>query len=226
MTDTPSAVCRNPRCRTPVEPGYAPRGLCQPEETAGLEAIQALPGDYAALQPLVWDKPSGGIGTVGTPFGPTVPINLAADELANEIAYTAVVWEITVRERVRLSEAPDQQAAAGYRDLCRAATILAAHYSVLLALPSTDHVDYHERLAVADGVEAILALTALHRRARIHAGITSPTTTVPGLCGECDRPGLQHRDGADTVYCRYCHAEWDWATYRNHVAVVPFGEPA
>jgi hypothetical protein len=225
-TSTDIDGCRKPHCRTRPQPGYAPRGLCPPDEAAGLDAIHRLPDDHANLQPLVWDKPQAGIGTVGSPFGPTVPVNLGADELANEIAYTAVVWEIAVRDRARLSDAPDLGARAIATDLRRAACILAAHYSALLALPPTDFMGYDEKPATMDGVEAVLALTGLHRRASVMLGIASPTARVPGLCGECDAADLYHRDGSDKVTCGTCKAWWYWDTYQDGIALVPVDEAA
>jgi hypothetical protein len=107
MTEHPFTLCRQPGCRIRQEPGYADRGLCLPHETQGLEHLAELPTDHTELQYLVWQTPERG-GYQDTPtrtvFGPRLPINETADALAREIAYTAVVWEIAVRDQARLSE--------------------------------------------------------------------------------------------------------------------------
>lgn len=225
--DTHGERCRDPHCRTRPEPGYAPRGLCQRHETEGLDAIRDLYTDWADLQPLVWDKQRGGLGAIGGKFGPSEPINYAAAALAGEIAYTAVVWEIAVRDRARLSEVNLDHWPTG-DDLARAVRTLTAHYSVLIATPITDQMDYDDKPASADGIDAILALVALHRRARSMIGLSSRETTVPGMCSvrECGREDLRHRDGSNTVHCAGCRATWTWDEYQDAVALVPVARAA
>lgn len=219
--------CRNPHCRTRPEPGYAPRGLCPRHETEGHNAIRELCADWADLQPLIWDKYKHGLGATGGKFGPSEPINYGAAALAGEIAYTAVVWEITVRDRARLAETVMNRWPV-YGDLNRAVRTLTAHYSVLIALPATDHFDYDDKPITCDGVEGILALETLHRRARSMVGVTVRETTVPGICSvaNCGRQELRHRDGSNTVHCGNCRATWTWDEYQDAVALVPVGRAA
>jgi len=220
--DTPSyPLCRTPACRTTKTPGYADRGLCQYHETAGLEAIEALPGDWADLQPLVWDKADLGMTDGGlVPFGPTLPIDLAADALARELAYTAVVWEIAVRERAGLSDSIGQDVMPGGPELAAAARTLAAHYSVLLALGPVDHETYDRHEATADGVDAVINLTGLHKKARAHIGADARTTNVAGVCPNCGAEELRHRDGGD-VRCARCRTCWSYEAYLDYIVIVP-----
>lgn len=218
--------CYTPACRTRPEPGYAPRGLCAFHEAEGLDAIEALPCDFADLQPLVWDKQRGGLGEIGGgAFGPSEPINYAADSLAREIAYTAVQWEAVVRERARLADMPEV-AQPTYDDLNRAARTLAAHYSALLATPATDLLDYDGQPATACGADAVVALTALHRRARSMVGLTTKTTAEPGPCPHCGHETLRHRDGSDTVHCVTCRQSMTWNDYQDSISIVPLARAA
>lgn len=218
--------CRAPGCRTRPEPDYAPRGLCQWCEDRGLEAINGLPYDWDDLQPLVWDKPAGGLGVTGGKFGPSEPVNYNAAALAGEIAYTAVLWEIVVRERARLSEVAMRSWPDG-NDLNRAVRVLAAHYTALLSIRDRhDYDGYDGRPASADGVDVVVALTALHRRARSMVGITDRQTSVPGMCSVCHTETLRHRDGADNVFCAGCGATWTWDEHQDAVGLIPVGRAA
>lgn len=218
--------CRTPACRTTPTPGYAPRGLCPFHEAEGLDAIESLPSDWSDLQPLVWDKLRAGLSEAGGgKFGPSEPINYAADALGREIAYTAVQWEAVVRERVRLSEVPEV-AQPTYDDLARAARTLAAHYSALVATPDTDLLDYDGNPTTADGIDAIISLAALHRRARSMVGLTTKTTAEPGTCPNCGHETLRHRDGADDVHCATCRQSMTWNDYQDTISVVPLDRAA
>lgn len=219
MTD--AERCRTPACRTRPEPGYAPRGLCGWCEARGVDAVNLAYRDWLDLQPLIWDKLAGGIGATGGEFGPTEPINLAADTLAREIAYTAVLWEIPVREAADLSDAPNQHDQPGGGDTARASTILTAHYPVLINLRRHDHVAYDRRPTTADGVDAIIAMTRLHQQARSMLAITDKQTTVPGMCSVCNTETLRHKDGSNDVFCVTCKATWTWDEHQDAVAVVP-----
>lgn len=218
--------CRTPGCRTTPESGYAPRGLCGWCETRGLEAIDAQCYDWSDLQALIFDKARGGLDIVRVPFGPSGPINEVADTIARKIAYLAVLWEIAVCELARLSDPPNQQAMATYSDLARASRALAAHYTALLAVRDHDHIDYDRKPATADGVDAVIDMTATHRQARWLIGVTAKTTSEPGACPACGRETLRHRDGADTVWCVTCENVMSWDDYQDSVALVPVGRAA
>lgn len=215
-------TCRATICRTPSEPGYADRGLCLFHEKAGEEAISRLVEDWSGLQPLIWDKAKGGNDEIiASVFGPTMPIDLAADALAREIVYVAVVWEIAIRERARLSDAPNQSGMGTIDDLQRACKLLLAHYSALIALGPTTYLDYDRKIAEADGIDATLHLTDLHRRAHGRVGIRLAVTSVPGGCGECGRETLRHRNAASVVFCGTCKTEWSWDVYQDSVFDIP-----
>lgn len=222
MTDIPSyPLCRTPNCRTRPEPGYADRGLCGYHETAGLEAVTALPDDWAELQPLIFDRLKTGMSTYDPmPFGPIELIDLHADSLAHEIAYTAVVWEIAVRDRAGLSDSIGQDVMPGGRELAVAARTLAAHYSVLLALGPTDHMSFDRQPTTADGIDAIIGLAGLHKQARSHIGADARTTNVAGVCPNCGAEQLKHRDGGD-VRCGRCRASWSYEAYLDYIVIVP-----
>lgn len=215
-------LCRNPGCKTTKEPGYADRGLCQYDEATCRDAIGALPSDWRHLQDLIFDKGNHGPGAPTGTFGPSEPIDYGAEDLASEIAYTAVVWELTVRETAGLAELRDMPG-AGYADLVRATTILDAHWSVLIAHSPVVYHEYNGRPALGDGIDAILALAALHRRARNRIGFTKITHTVPGACGTCGRETLRHRDEEEFVTCATttCKAWMTWAAYENSVLGIP-----
>jgi hypothetical protein len=230
MLNTPSfTLCRIGGCRTTPEPGYADRGLCTFHEAEGLDAIATLYGDWCALQPLIWDKLSrpAANDTGPSPFGPSLPLDEGADALAREIAYTAVVWEIAVRDRAQLSDAPHQQAMATGADLLRATNILHAHYSVLVALGPVDYVDYQRNPnARADGPDAVVALMGLHRRASAWIGIVERVETLPGECPQCHWPTVRHRTGGEDVHCSHCRAVWTWDEYQDLAGMLPLAGAA
>ena len=214
-------VCRNPTCRTIRTAGYADRGLCLYHETVGREAITRLADDWVRLQPFIWQKPRLG-DSVFTPFGPTLPFDTGVEALTREIVYTAQVWELPVREKVRLSDAPNQHSMGSYEDLLRAARILDAHYLVLAALGPHDHISYNRQPTTADGVDAILHLTTLHNRARARVGSSSSSHSVQGCCGVCGRETLRHDErDVDYVYCAMCGATWTWDEYADAVDGIP-----
>jgi hypothetical protein len=223
----PFHLCRTLGCRTPKEPGYADRELCQPHEVAGLEAIGRLPRDWSDLEPLIWDKGAArhDTGRIDSVFGPTEPIDIGADALARELVYTACVWEIAVRAQASLWDAPNQHAMGGYQDLARASRTLVAHYPVLLSIDRHEHMGYDRKPAVMDGVDAVISLTSLHRRAHNKVGFTRMTHEVPGGCGNCGRETLRHKDPdgreQDDVFCALCHWTCSWDVYVDVMQEIP-----
>lgn len=217
-------LCRNPGCRSVKESGYADRGLCVGHEAAGVEALGLLGNDWSCLQPLIWDKLVGAPSSDGpAPFGPSLPFcDLAVDALAHEIIYTAVVWEIAVRDRAGLSDAPNQHGQGTYVDLTRAQRILSGNWPVLLNLGPTKYMSYEYRKpAESDGIDGILKLTELHRRARSRIGWTKQTHTVAGACGSCGREQLRHQDESEEVTCAACRWMCTWDAYQDALMAVP-----
>jgi hypothetical protein len=212
LDDAPSyPVCRNPTCRTTKRPGYADRGLCPPHEAAGLDAIGALPGNAVDLSPLIWEKLRiGGLAAVGAPFGPTEPMNLTVDALVLEIWYALEQWAEIVGDRVGLADADFY-----------AAGRLVAHYTALMCVPPWPVARYDRRITDMDGLDAILWMTDLHRRAVWHVGNRGQTKNVPGACVGCGHERLQHRNGADTVWCAHCRAVMTWDAYVDAIELVP-----
>lgn len=215
-------ICRNPRCPTKPEYGYADRGLCRTCETTGRAAIEQLPKVYLGLLPLVWEMRSPArhdTGRIAAVFGPSEPIDLDADALAGEIAWTAGQWEEIVRDRARLSTE-----AAGYP--AASCELLAAHYAVLLAAPRWPITFYDRGIGEWDGIDAVLALTSLHHRAETRIGEAAVTKQLPDLCPDCGRAHLRQRDGSDTVWCPECHTRWPWDAYADWSEAQLFGTPA
>jgi hypothetical protein len=113
----------------------------------------------------------------------------------------------------------------GGRELAAATRTLSAHFSALVALGPTDYIDYGRRPATADGPDAVVALTTLHRRAVAAVGLRERTTDLPGTCHLCNWPSLKHRDGGNDVWCDHCRAVWPWDEYQDRVALLPVGRP-
>lgn len=215
-TTTTFGSCRTPGCRTRPTPGYADRGLCSYHETGGREALTALPAQWVALQPLIYDKPVRGLSdTAGrAPFGPTEPVHLPTDALARLIVYTLTLWEVPVRERARLADLPDPGTPAAA--VARAALTLTVHYAVLVAtppLPVYPTPDAPEAVE-QDGPDAVVTLTVLSRRAAARIGQDAYTVALPYACHLCGWPQLRHRVGADVVACPGCRTTWPWDTYQ------------
>lgn len=222
-------MCRTPNCRTRPVAGYADRGLCGYCETAGRDAVTALAGDWAGLQPLIWDHPARGLhenpGGHHKP-GPTVPLHLPTEQLASDILYAALLWEQPVREVARLSDQPPAGRPAA--DVARACLILTVHYPALLALLPVDYYpapDAPTPLA-GDGPDAVVMLTALHRRAQARIGLTKAAEALPSPCHVCGWPQLRHQIGADTVSCPNCRNVWAWDLYQDVQDGLVFGGAA
>jgi hypothetical protein len=212
-------TCRTPGCRTLAQPGYADRGLCDPCEQRGIEALQALPADHLELLPLVWEKQSGGLGPSGpNGFEPSEPVNLATDALVREIEYAVRQWHEIVRDRAGL---PVAERVYGITDCCRQ---LEAFYSALIAVPEWSVCSYPDRgVTTMDGPGAVVWMSKLHRRARIRIGIVELVMELPGKCQECGWPSLRHRDTRDTVWCDHCRESWTWDDYQEILATSVWG---
>lgn len=209
--------CRSPLCRTPPAAGYADRGLCALCEARGQVALDELPALHTSLRTLVREQPTRPAGPGGT-FGPRVPLNLAADTLADEIGYAVAMWEEIVRDRARLPPPRGTEVGRG----CR---LLAAWWPVLIAAGPTPVHAYAPEPAArplvdADGPDGIVWLTWLHRRAVAATGTTALVSEVPGICPACGAPSLRHRDAADTVWCDRCRVVYPWHEYHLHVQLL------
>lgn len=214
MVTEPLTVCRFTNCRTVPEPGYADRGLCPFHEQTGLDAIGRLPLIYAALLPLVWDKPSAlrhDTGRLNAVFGPTDPGRWDIDALAGEIEWAVDTWAEIVRDRARLADATGLDAGCA---------TLAAHYAVLVACPPVDVVDYDRQLVTMDGPDAVVWLTRLYRRGYGHTGRLEREYVLPEPCWECGAEDLRHRDSRDTVWCGTCRNRWTWDQYQDATSLL------
>jgi hypothetical protein len=219
-------TCRNPYCRVPPTPGYADRGLCDACERRGRDALGDLPHEYARLLPLVREKPRGGLSTFGGKPGPSEPLNLHAEALCREIEYVIGQWEEIIRDRVRISPA----ATLDVRKACRT---LGGFWPALIACPpvAVTYPDPDRTIGDQDGPAAIVAITALYRRAVAAVGQTPGIIELAGICpGEdCGRPALRHLDGDDgepgrgAVWCDYCRRHWTWDDYARYVELVNLG---
>lgn len=231
MTDTPTFdldTCRmGAYCRTrttyadgQTTPGSADgRGLCWPCELHGQFAIQQLPRDWHQLVARIpKDASRQGLTPIGRNLAEApIPMHLDMDTAARAIAWTLDTWAVPVFERIpraetgRSAEFAERHIRAAWA-VARSAGLLDRFYTVLRALPPTEHMPYgdnHTVLAVDDGPGAIATLTQLHHRATAIIGETRrletrdlPCPTPPHGCGLDST--LRRRVGDTDVFCTNC----------------------
>lgn len=162
------------------------------------------------------------------PFGPRLPFDARYDELMRRISETLLSWEERVRRTARLSLL-DTQASLRRptsRAVADAAQLLAAHFTVLLALEpealfrSVPHASMPDDVTMLElgGRDAGDEILDLHRRALLLLGeIVRQREPIEGVpCRQCEAMSLHRAEppsdperAAMWSECGDCHDQMD-----------------
>lgn len=226
MTDSMTGRCTaGDRCRgyrhDLKQPAWTNDGgpLCEDCLVEAERDIGRLLLDWRDLEEMLPKAAGQGEYVSGTRDAP-VPLNLGVEALQAEILHVLTTWAEVMSDYADLADPPDGRARAGWA-VQRAVTILQPRVRQLALIGPTEVFptgpeDAPEPLS---GVDAIAAMSRLHRRAHHQLGLTRAVTNLPGECSACglatlagdrgDRTALARDDGSDVVYCRACGA---WQT--------------
>lgn len=213
--DTPEHQCRQGRrCKGRTrddEGGFhgsgveRPNSLCRACEEYAFEAIRELATDYGLLVSARAEERStvSGPKVSGSSELP-IPIQLGIDTLMTEMNDEAVRW-------ARRLPGDDPY------ELHPCLTVICSNLGTLVDLPPSPHTiwvphpDGGDGFAatVLDGVDGVLRLANLHRRAHTLLGIIETTTYLHDPCPHCARKALAVSKDQERVTCKGCRIVWD-----------------
>ena len=164
---------------------------------------------------------AGGGGGGRTTDRHSTPLRLEVDALMREIFWQLTVWEPAVREAARLGPESSGNVRMSWA-VATALAVIVPRVDVLAALPLTwCYADGWSAGPVPrTGVDAVVALQALHRRARSMLGTSTLVMRLPGDCSACGSLALQRIAGSDTVSCAVCERSWAYDDYRRYVRLI------
>jgi hypothetical protein len=139
----------------------------------------------------------------GTPTPPT-PLRTILLDAMSQMARTLAIWHHDVAVACTLAHLPTTRTVREGWVVDRASRILAARIEVACA--------------IAPELAAQLAHDLHYGRRLIGHDHLVHRLVAP--CPECGLRALVRRDGADTVYCRGCHAAWDEQLYHHLTRVL------
>jgi len=204
--------------------GDAARGgpLCRDCLLVAERDVRGLVLDYRDLAQRLGRDGSTAMGTrVSGNSDPSSMLALDVDELQRDILWTLTVWEPAVREAARLPPEPVGAVRPGWA-VAAAAAVIAPRVDVLAALPLTwGYADgFAEGPVLRSGVDAIVSMSVLRRRARSKLGLTRLVHALPGECSRCGMWALRRDDGSDTVRCEQCDQRWTTDDYLRYVGMI------
>lgn len=190
-----------------------PDSLCRPCEHAAFESMRRLHADWCALEWALTDawrsRVDGGPKVRGTAER-SIPLPLAVDTLMTAIDTELTHWTLRVTRGEPLPMHP--------RDCVeRCVAILGASTGTLVDLPPRamsvllPRPDGGDNLGtlVLDGVDAVLRLAELHRRAVSVLGLTETREMLRDPCPHCGRKALAVSRDQTLVTCQGCRISWD-----------------
>lgn len=216
----------------------------QPAETNGNPlCARCLDSHERDLRALLWDwldleqlqLPSLAQSLTGQPNGstePAMPLAGGPEALQSEIAHVLATWEDVIRDRHRLADTPPTRRQGP--TVQRAVALLAPRVDILarldaIAVYPTGCEDQPQDMT---GVEALLYITALHKRARAMLGRTCRKFWVPGECPLCDArpvegvPGPlyryepRHLEDESPVWCTACDGWQTFDDYQRRARII------
>lgn len=182
-----------------------PNTLCRPCEDNAFEAIRQLADDYNQLAGATAEERSTTPGPkVSGSSELPIPIPLGIDSLMTEINEEAARWSR------RLPGDDPYEVGDCMSKIC-------ANLGTIVDMPPrqftmwTPHPDGGDSFiaTVLDGVDGVLRLANLHRRAQAMLGITETTTYLSDPCPHCARKALAVSADQERVTCKGCRIVWD-----------------
>lgn len=177
-----------------------PNSLCRACEDSAFADIRELSNDYLELAAGVTTKQeTAGGPKVTRSADPSVPIQLGTDALMTLINEEAARWAR------RLPGDGDEL------------TVICSHLGTLVDLPPQKvvvwrpHPDGGDDTTdqILDGVDAVLRLANLHKRAQMLLGEVETTIFLPDPCPHCARKALAVSKDQQRVTCKGCRIVWD-----------------
>ncbi|WP_330253119.1 hypothetical protein OG874_00440 [Nocardia sp. NBC_00565] len=189
-----------------------PNSLCRPCEECAFDAIRELDTDYGLLSAEFAEERS--IAPDPKVSGSSelpIPIPLGIDTLMTEISEEAARW-------ARRLPGEDPY----YVGECL--TKICSNLGTIVDMPPRQftiwapHPDGGDGFTttILDGVDGILGLADLHRRAQIILGIVETTTYLRDPCPHCARKALAVSKDQERVTCKGCRIVWD----KQHFALL------
>lgn len=213
-------ICRQGRrCKSRVrdDEGYKgggverPDSLCRPCEESATSALWHLADDYRSLNGALTMARVGadqGVYAKRQPGSPSL-IRLDAESTMAAIEDEAIRWTLRITKGDPLPAMPSER-------VQRCVAILRANTAALVALP-------RQRVAALfphpsggdwqgaeelDGVDAVLRLAELHKRAQNVLGLDERVMWLPTKCHLCDLRAVAASADQLTVKCHGCRAVW------------------
>jgi hypothetical protein len=231
-SDSPEHECRqHRRCKARVKNANGkyrglgverPDSLCLPCEEHAFAAIRQLKDDYGLLWGARTEEPSTSSqpkvsGSTELP----VPIALGVDALITEFDEEAARWS-----RRLSGEDPYSTNACLSKIFANLGTIADMPPSQFTVwVPHPDGGDSFAA-TVMDGVDGILRLANLHRRAQALLGLVEMTTFLPDPCPHCARKALAVSKDQELITCKGCRVAWDSAHFALLSNVLDFERKA
>lgn len=195
-----------------------PGALCRPCEEIAFEAIRQLEKDYGLLQAArVGGQATSSEPKVSGTSELPVPIALGIDTLMTEFDEEAARWSR------RLSGEDPYSITGCLKKIC-------ANLGTIADMPSSQftiwvpHPDGGDSFAatVLDGVDGVLRMANLHRRAQVILGIIETITYLHDPCPHCARKALAVSKDQERVTCKGCWLVWDKSRFALLSNVLDF----
>jgi hypothetical protein len=197
--------------------------LCQACLHRGKSDLAALVLDYVDLEQALVLRGPPGEPVSGTREPPSV-LNVTAEAHQRDIWLLTSTWERILREEIGLLAPSARNVRDGWV-VQRAARILRIHLVDFSRLPAHRVFPWGVDGDAEEhtGAQAILAMTALHRRVRSFLGLTVLTHHLPGECETCGLGALRRESGSETVFCAGCSATQTWEKYQEYADRIKEG---
>lgn len=218
--NSPNHKCRRgTRCKTRTRTadgkvhggGIERPGLCDPCEDTAFTAINELASDWDRLDNSLSAVSSGGVPQIGGTNAYPVPIRLDVESIRAAIETEVIRWaRVVTRGNIELP------AHIG-RCVTRCVATLRTHTGTLIDQPTRTYTDLEplpdggDRIIRVDldGVDAVLRLADLHKRAVRAVGETDTRVWLPDPCPHCGRKTLAPSKDQSRVSCHSCRIVWD-----------------
>lgn len=190
--------------------------LCPACLHRGRSDLASLVFDYIDLEQALTSRGQAGEPITGSREPPSV-MNLAAEAHQRAIVLLVSTWERILREQIGLRRLSTADMRDGWL-IQRGVRTLREHIVELSLIASTAVLPWGVDGDAEEhtGVDAVLAMTAIHRRVRSFLGVTTLTFALPGECASCEMTGLRRESGSETVFCAYCSNSQTWDMYQEY----------
>lgn len=212
-------------------PGHSDRtAICEGCHNRMHSELNLLRYDYVDLSQLVARADGHSDTKISRPKPESVPpIDMGIFTLRGQIAYTLMITDRSVREYLGERQQSGELTVREGFAVDRSIRYLQPRVYELGEMPATwHHWDMTgEHATELTGPQAMLLLSALHRKARRACGLEARSIAVPGYCGSCQAPALMRADdNPERIWCRQCRATVTSSEYLAQQRMVFAPPPA